>query len=316
MVGIAEHRTDWLTVFFNVWSDVGDVPGYILIITFIYGARNRDLGVRLAVLLLLSICVNHILKTVIMNPRPFAADGTWQAMWVVSAGHVESLVLEYSTPSGHAMTAAAFYAYLALVLRRRWMTILALCATTLIGLSRPYLGVHYVEDIVLGWLLGSLTAWIAYRKGDSVAQAWQKLVWPAQLSLLMAFSTGLWLFTYTMGGTAPDKPPLSIIGNLGFLTGVALAASFERRWLGYHAAEGSTLRKTMRCVLTIGCVALPLVLLGLLADEFVERASLAGHIFKYIRYAVAGFSGLLLAPVLFIRLGLAAPPKPAATISS
>ena len=315
MVGIAGHRTDWLTVFFNLLSDIGDVPGYILVITFIYGARNRDLGVRLAVLLLLTICVNHILKTVIMNPRPFAVDGTWQTMWAVSAGHIESLVLEYSTPSGHAMSAAAFYGYLAFFVRRRWMTILALAAAGLIGLSRPYLGVHYIEDIVLGWLLGGLFAWVAYRKGDRVVQAWQKFGWPAQFSLLLAFSTAIWLFTYAMGGTATDKPPLGVIGNLGFLTGVVLAAGFERRWLSYHAAEGSWLQKSLRCVLTIACLALPLVLLGLLADELVEGASLAGHIAKYVRYAVAGFSGLLLAPALFMRLGLASPAKPKATIS-
>lgn len=307
MHAVAAYRSDFLTSFFNFWSDVGDVPGYLLIITLLYTAINRALAVRLAVLLLVTICVNHILKTLIGNPRPFVVDGSWAEMWVVSKGHVESLVLEYSTPSGHAMSVAAFYTYLAAATRRRWLSVAAVIVMLLVGLSRPYLGVHYFEDILLGWLLGGLLAWGALRYGDSIERHWERLSFTLKATRLVVFSVGMRAFTYFLGATAPDQPPLSIIGNLGFLTGVLLAAHLERQRVGYEVAPGTVLQKVGRWLLLIACVGATMLALSSAADQMVERASAMGHLVKYLRYTAVGFAGLLLAPYLFVRLRLAAP---------
>jgi membrane-associated phospholipid phosphatase len=68
----------------------------------------------------------------------------------------------FSFPSGHAMVSAAFYGYLAYLgwhlFRRRavriaWVLALGLLVL-LIGLSRVYLGVHYVTDVVAGYAAG------------------------------------------------------------------------------------------------------------------------------------------------------------------
>jgi membrane-associated phospholipid phosphatase len=68
----------------------------------------------------------------------------------------------FSFPSGHAMVSAAFYGYLAYLgwhlFRRRavriaWVLALVLLVL-LIGLSRVYLGVHYVTDVVAGYAAG------------------------------------------------------------------------------------------------------------------------------------------------------------------
>jgi undecaprenyl-diphosphatase len=76
----------------------------------------------------------------------------------------------YSFPSGHAMTAAASCAILLLVLLpavprllrpAAWAT--AAVSVVGVGLTRIALGVHWVSDVVGGWLLGSAlvaaTAW-------------------------------------------------------------------------------------------------------------------------------------------------------------
>jgi len=68
----------------------------------------------------------------------------------------------YSFPSGHATTAAVFYGLLGYfgykLLPRRWQKVLvvflSLVVVFLIGLSRPYLGVHWMSDVLGGWLLG------------------------------------------------------------------------------------------------------------------------------------------------------------------
>jgi membrane-associated phospholipid phosphatase len=62
--------------------------------------------------------------------------------------------MEFSTPSGHATAAAAFYTYLYGKVCSRAVRIVAVAAILIIGISRPYLGVHYFEDVFLGWALG------------------------------------------------------------------------------------------------------------------------------------------------------------------
>lgn len=70
----------------------------------------------------------------------------------------------YSFPSGHATISVAFYGFLFFILvhfSRGWRTrvnlvFVALLLALAIGFSRLYLGVHFLSDILAGYLVGSL----------------------------------------------------------------------------------------------------------------------------------------------------------------
>jgi undecaprenyl-diphosphatase len=104
-----------------------------------------------------------VLKALIQRPRPaFASPIDVEASW--------------SFPSGHALMAMVTYGLVAYLLivrlhQWRWQVALALASLfliALIGLSRLYLGVHYLSDVLAGyaagmcWLATCLSAW-AYR---------------------------------------------------------------------------------------------------------------------------------------------------------
>jgi len=90
----------------------------------------------------------------------------------------------FSFPSMHAATAAAFTGYIAyMVLRtsRSWSmkvgaVFTSVIAIFLIDLSRMYLGLHYLSDVIAGDLVGflcvaiviSITEWLIAREGGSV----------------------------------------------------------------------------------------------------------------------------------------------------
>ena len=83
----------------------------------------------------------------------------------------------YSFPSGHAATSMIFYGILGYFLlylcQKRWQKIIiaSVLAVTIfmIGISRMYLGVHWMSDILGGWLFGMMTIFgtiFIYRKWE------------------------------------------------------------------------------------------------------------------------------------------------------
>ena len=77
-----------------------------------------------------------------------------------------------SFPSGHAANSMILLLSLAIIAaprEQRWWTVpAAVCASFLVGISRPMLGVHYPSDVVGGWAFGA--AWVLAMLG--LAERW------------------------------------------------------------------------------------------------------------------------------------------------
>jgi undecaprenyl-diphosphatase len=107
------------------------------------------------------IALNDLLKLVFARPRP---DFIYQAARVFTS----------SFPSGHAELSAITYLTIAALLAQSqssfkiglYFLALAALLTTLIGMSRIYLGVHYPADVLGGWCIGAAWAigcWVPMR---------------------------------------------------------------------------------------------------------------------------------------------------------
>jgi membrane-associated phospholipid phosphatase len=302
---LADSRSGLLTAFFLLWSFAGETEGFVLILTGIYVMYDKALAYRLSAVVLLAMCLNHALKTFIRNPRPFIDEGSWAAKWAVPAGNARELATEYSTPSGHAMSGGAFYTYLFASVKQRGVRIIAVFAILLTGLSRPYLGVHYLEDILLGWAIGAAFALILFRYRAAIGSLWQRRSHAQQVSLVVAFSAVLWLITVTAGDWRIDDQPLAFIGYAGFLTGIVIAYPLEVRTIDFDPRSGSALRKLVRYALSVAMVIGTLFVLDELFAMLAEDSSFLGHLLRYARYATAGIVAIWLAPLAFTRLGLA-----------
>ncbi|HEX8205507.1 MAG TPA: phosphatase PAP2 family protein [Solirubrobacteraceae bacterium] len=89
--------------------------------------------------------LNVVLKDVVDRHRPPLTDP--------DIVHVGDLPSSPSFPSGHAMTAfAAAGAIAVLCPRMRWP---ALTIAFLVAISRPYLGMHFWADVLVGSVLGA-----------------------------------------------------------------------------------------------------------------------------------------------------------------
>ncbi len=148
-------RDDELILFFKFVTILGNwqfiIPtAVILSIWFFYKKHLRRYIATLWVTIISAEIITFALKLFVARPRP-----------------LDGLLTEndFSFPSGHATIAMAFFGVLIYVVStniesfrgRQVFIFIAVTLILLIGLSRLYLGVHYLSDILTGYLVGFLS---------------------------------------------------------------------------------------------------------------------------------------------------------------
>lgn len=146
---IIPFRNDLLTPIFEGFTWLGYPTFITLFLPLLYWIWNKDAATRLMLIVMLSSLLNAFLKDYWMNPRP-------DMIFRLDAEVAES----FGMPSGHAQVSGVLWLWLAYELRRLWMWILSSVIVAMICLSRLYLGVHDVEDIIVGLALAAFSIFL------------------------------------------------------------------------------------------------------------------------------------------------------------
>lgn len=146
---LSEHViSDTLTPIIKVITNFGGIVCLVVlaILSFIF-IKNKKIGLAIIGNLGISALLNNILKIILQRPRP--------------TGYRLIEETGYSFPSGHSMASMAFYGFFIYLVYKnvknkyiKWSLIAVLSLLiVLIGLSRVYLGVHYLSDVLGGFLV-------------------------------------------------------------------------------------------------------------------------------------------------------------------
>lgn len=150
--------------FFGNWLFL--VPLMLLIIIILYLKNKKEFIIQFLLTVLSAEAVTFFSKILFHRGRPLLA-----------VFHET----DFSFPSGHATIAAAFYGYLAYIIiksvkarYKRLIIISAVLIIGLIGFSRLYLGVHYLSDVLAGYLVGLTALIIGINSGQEVEKELKK----------------------------------------------------------------------------------------------------------------------------------------------
>ncbi len=217
-------RHDALTVVFNVFTWMGYTPFFLIAIPAIYWGWRKDVGHRLTLIVFASAVLNALLKDYWQNPRPdvlYALDGRVGG--------------SYGMPSGHAQIGIVMWFWLAYEVRQQWEAKWAYWGAGFIALgiilSRLYLGVHDIEDVLMGSVLGGLSLVVFYAVLSPLGNRWRSLPWPVQF-LGVLFAMVATIYVWPKAGGAGEAASIG-----GFLLGWVLGALLEQNYLKFEPAR-------------------------------------------------------------------------------
>ena len=269
---------------FLVISQFGSEVIFIGVLLTLYWAVNKKEAILATYLLVFALLSNYWLKVIIAKERPPVSN------WYPGAD-----APNYSTPSGHSQFSASLYGWFSVRVRRWWMTLIAVVLTGLVGISRIYLGVHYLGDVLLGWGIGIITVIAFVYLENPTRQFFSRFKQEYLLMSLVIIGFVMTLIAYLL-----PQPPNDNFGAVGGLTmGLALGLVLENRFVGFsvEVQEGERLKLVLRVI-----IRFVLVLGGMLGlapilptEEIWLRA---------IRYMLIALTGVFVWPAIFKKLNL------------
>lgn len=159
---LAMHRTPLGNEFFRYLTYLGDgiMVGVVCLVSLLVRYRY---SLVLLVVGLGQLVLSAFFKRVVFGnmPRPrWYFEGQIGPGWLIEGVDVHT---HYAFPSGHTITAFGLSLFITMMVNKKWVTITCTLLAIAIGLSRVYLFQHFLEDVLLGAVIGTAnTALIFY----------------------------------------------------------------------------------------------------------------------------------------------------------
>ncbi len=302
----------WLEFPMRFFTFLGNENFFFLVLPLVYWSLDAGLGLRIAFILVASNSLNPIGKFLFASPRPY---------WLSTGVEPLSVESSFGIPSGHAQNSAALWGIMAAWLGKPWAWVTAILIAFLVGFSRLYLGMHFVHDVLLGWLIGYVLLFLFLTFWNPVV-AWLKTKTLSQ-QVVIAFVVSLFIITAGLLSNAhlngyvfpvewtanalragPLPEPASIEGiftSAGSLFGMAAGVAWIASRGGYRAG-GPVGERALRYVIGLIGVIILWEGLGALLPRGETWLPLT---LRYLRYSLVGFWVTAGAPWLFFHFKLA-----------
>jgi hypothetical protein len=191
---------------------------------------------------------------------------------------------------------------LAARLRKWWAWLIAILVILMIGIPRIYLGVHFPQDVILGWLVGALLLWLVLRFWRPVTQWLKKMSFGQQVLMAFLASLVIILFSlipYTWLKSTNWQAPQAWAEYAK--DAIAMSGAFTTAGTFFGLLSG-----IVRFLL--GAVGVLILYLGLkVVFRLIvpDSEALIPYIFRYVRYFLVRSWISAGAPWVFVRLNLA-----------
>ncbi len=259
-----------LTAFFKLVSILANETLYLVIISFLYWCVSKRKAFHMIVMLCFSGYIGIIVKEFMKIPRPYTYDGI-EALYEKSAAG-------YSFPSTHVQLSTTFWGSFMILCKKRIVWIIGIIFIILVAISRLYLRVHWLSDII-GAVLFSVIVVYLYTK-VTMGLSDRKFI------LLQRIILAVSLIMYVMTSQVDN------LKLLGVLTGSTIGIMLENHFINMNESNDFK----MQVVKTVLGLSIMLIMQFILKKVIPDM--------YYLRYAVTGITITFLCPFMFHMLRL------------
>jgi membrane-associated phospholipid phosphatase len=286
-------RSDWVSDLFQPLNYAGSETFFLILLTVVYWTLCKKTGRRLTIIFLLSAWLNAFLKEWWKRPRPFQVSDKINAAYPVDG---------YGLPSGHTQTATSIGAGLIAGIKKRWAVGLLVLYIVLTGISRMVHGVHFPQDVLLGWIFGILIVLIYLKLEKKLAPFCKEMSAGKMIGITLGGT--ILMFGLMMWTTPNLHAVVSIVTPMAVLAGAVPGFWIEWNKINF-SVQGPVIQKILRYLL--GIITALIIKEGLKPVlELVNNHTFTMEILvRFVRYFLLGLWITAGAPWLFTKAKLA-----------
>lgn len=259
-----------LTAFLKLVSIIANETLYLIVISISYWCISKRKAFHMIVMLCFSGYIGIMVKEFMKIPRPYTYDGI-EALYEKSAAG-------YSFPSTHVQLSTTFWGSFMILCKKRIVWIIGIIFIILVAISRLYLRVHWLSDII-GAVLFSVIVVYLYTK-VTMELSDKKFI------LLQRIILAVSLIMYVMTSQVDN------LKLLGVLTGSTIGIMLENHFINMNESNDFK----MQVVKTVLGLSIMLIMQFILKKVIPDM--------YYLRYAVTGITITFLCPFIFHMLRL------------
>ncbi|MDD8001147.1 phosphatase PAP2 family protein [Bacillus cereus] len=259
-----------LTAFLKLVSIIANETLYLIVISISYWCVSKRKAFHMIVMLCFSGYIGIMVKEFMKIPRPYTYDGI-EALYEKSAAG-------YSFPSTHVQLSTTFWGSFMILCKKRIVWIIGIIFIILVAISRLYLRVHWLSDII-GAVLFSVIVVYLYTK-VTMELSDKKFI------LLQRIILAVSIIMYVMTSQVDN------LKLLGVLTGSTIGIMLENHFINMNESNDFK----MQVVKTVLGLSIMLIMQFILKKVIPDM--------YYLRYAVTGITITFLCPFIFHMLRL------------
>ncbi|MGB9749899.1 MAG: phosphatase PAP2 family protein [Caldisericia bacterium] len=206
-------RNEFLNKLFILITDLGSLEFYLILISFLFFIFDDRKTIKILFLLMISYLINSLLKNIFKFPRP--DENIVKPVYKESGGG-------YGFPSGHSQNSLVLWLGLFYIFKKNYLKIVSIILIILISISRLYLGLHFLFDVLGGILIGLIILFLYFNCIDRFFEKFFYL--NLKKILLISFSLiiiSLFIKEYSF----------ILISLSGILIGINLSKEFNQTYL-------------------------------------------------------------------------------------
>ncbi len=260
---------------FKAITTIGSEPSYIFIASLIYWCFSKKTGIRAMYVILFSAFTAILAKNLFSMPRPP------EYLHKIEEN-------EYGFPSGHAQVSSGFWGYIGARTKNKWLIVGGAIAIFSISLSRVYLGVHYIGDVMGGIIFGLLIAIISFKAESGLINKLEKQSRSSKYLVAVILPVILVTIASMQESLLKEQVEIGLVmGSIG------VGYLLENELVRFEDANNNKqrIKRAAIGVAVLGIIYLISSLLFLVNPNFL-----------FFKYAALGFASTCVAPWAFTRM--------------